>query len=62
MILQPGVPAISPDSLTNMGHPIERASVAESSTCVAGRTGPKIDTLARDLLGPVIVTLSSQAN
>lgn len=45
-ILHPGVPAISPDSLITIGIPSERASVAESSTCVAGRTGPRIETPA----------------
>ena len=49
--------------VTGMGAvtPIARASVKESSTCVSGRTGPKIDAFNEDF-APTMVTFSSQAN
>ena len=60
-ILQAPEPLTSPDSLIGAAIPIERASVAESSTCVSGRTGPKIDTPSISFLGPTTLTLSLQA-
>ena len=60
-ILQAPEPSRSPDSLIGAAIPIERASVADNSTCVAFLQGPRIDTFASSFLGPTIVTLSSAA-
>ena len=54
-------PAISPDSLIGASIPIERASVALSSTWLNFLHGPRIDTLASSFLGPTTVTLSLDA-
>ena len=59
---QAPLPSISPDSRMGAATPIARASVKDSSTCVALRTGPRILTPVNVFFGPTTSTRSLQAN
>ena len=58
----PGVPDNCPEVRTGASIPSFRQSVPDSSTWLAGRSGPSTRTLAMEPLGPVNSTCSSQAN